>query len=251
MMPMNSRITRLAYVLTLFSVALAGCADNKATRTPADDAPSQGQSSSPAGMDAAQRRAFDDRLLEIATSYESYGRSDTAARWAPADCRPPAAPEFAFSRSTDPETHGRKLYSLFAKHRGPWGSYVEAGQGSQVGQVIVKESWVPEEVKDDGGPLEPVRRKVKVRQGDALVEQEDSFVPYARRGGRLYRAREKGPLFVMFKTDPQTPGTDEGWVYGTVTPDGQRVTSVGWAESCMKCHREAPHDRLFGLPDKE
>ena len=55
----------------------------------------------------------------------------------------------------------------------------------------------------------------------------------------------------MFKTDPQTPGTDEGWVYGTVTPDGQQVTSAGRVESCMMCHQGAPHDRLFGLPEKK
>ena len=52
----------------------------------------------------------------------------------------------------------------------------------------------------------------------------------------------------MFKLDPQTPDTDEGWVYGTVTPDGKKVTSAGKVESCMKCHQRAPHDRLFGLP---
>jgi hypothetical protein len=116
--------------------------------------------------------------------------------------------------------------------------------------VVVKESWVPEEVKDDGTPLEPVRRTVKVRQGDTLVEQEDSFLPYARKDGHLYHAKEKGPLFVMFKLDPATPGTDEGWVYGTVTADGKTVTGVGKIESCMKCHQDAPHDRLFGLPEE-
>jgi hypothetical protein len=65
-----------------------------------------------------------------------------------------------------------------------------------------------------------------------------------------YHAKEKGPLFVMFKVGPRTPGTDEGWVYGTATADGKRVTSAGWVESCMKCRQEAPHDRLFGPPDK-
>jgi hypothetical protein len=155
-----------------------------------------------------------------------------------------------FSRSTDGGTHGGKLYTLFAKDHGPSGGYLVKGQPSLTGQVVVKESWVPEEVEDDGKPPEPVRRKVKVRQGDGLVEQEDSFVPYARKDGRLYHARDKGPLFVMFKVDPRTPGTDEGWVYGTVTADGKRVTSAGRVESCMKCHQDAPHDRLFGPPDE-
>jgi hypothetical protein len=52
----------------------------------------------------------------------------------------------------------------------------------------------------------------------------------------------------MFKLDPKTPGTDEGWVYGTVSADGKQVTSAGRVESCMRCHQKAPHDRLFGLP---
>jgi hypothetical protein len=51
----------------------------------------------------------------------------------------------------------------------------------------------------------------------------------------------------MFKLEPGTPGTDAGWVYGTVTPDGKQVTSAGRVESCMGCHQDAPHDRLFGL----
>jgi hypothetical protein len=54
----------------------------------------------------------------------------------------------------------------------------------------------------------------------------------------------------MFKLDPKTPGTDEGWVYGTVTADGKTVTSAGRVASRMKCHQEAPHDRLFGLKEK-
>jgi hypothetical protein len=52
----------------------------------------------------------------------------------------------------------------------------------------------------------------------------------------------------MYKLDPETPDTDEGWVYGTVTGDGAAVISGGRLASCMSCHLEAPHDRLFGLP---
>jgi hypothetical protein len=110
---------------------------------------------------------------------------------------------------------------------------------SPVGQVVVKEAWVPEEVKDDGGRKEPAVRKVE-------------FIPYARgKDGRLYHAKEKAGLFIMYKLDPKTPGTDEGWVYGTVTADGKKVTSAGRVESCMECHKDAPHDRLFGLPKED
>jgi hypothetical protein len=51
----------------------------------------------------------------------------------------------------------------------------------------------------------------------------------------------------MMKLDPATPNTDAGWVYGTVTPDGKTVTSSGKVETCLKCHVEAPGDRLFGI----
>jgi hypothetical protein len=252
-MPMNRLITRHAFLLVFVSLALSGCVEKSCAPPPAADAPPQTPANSTPDENTAQRRVFEDRLLEIAASYETFGRVNPIANWAPVDCRAPIppTPEVAFSQSADGGTHGGKLYTLFAKDQSPAGAYVRKGQPCPTGQVIVKESWVPEEVNDDGKPLEPVRRKVKVRQGDGLVEKDDSFLPFARKDGRLYHAKEKGPLFIMFKMDPQTPGTDEGWVYGTVTADGKQVTSAGRMESCRKCHQDAPHDRLFGLPDKK
>jgi hypothetical protein len=50
--------------------------------------------------------------------------------------------------------------------------------------------------------------------------------------------------------DPKTPGTDEGWVYGMMGDDLKTVTSVGKVSSCIECHEEAPHDRLFGYPNQ-
>jgi hypothetical protein len=93
------------------------------------------------------------------------------------------------------------------------------------------------------------RRAMAVRPAVVLPRQVP-FLPYARKEGRLYQAKEKVGLFVMYKLDPQTPGTDEGWVYGTVTADGKKVTSAGRVQSCTACHRHAPHDRLFGLADR-
>jgi hypothetical protein len=213
-----------------FTLALlaSGCIDDKQRQ----DGPA------PAAVASASGPAFESRLLEIAGTYESYGRLDADLRWAPVYCRAPRPPSPRFSDSRDPATHGQKLYSLFLKEVLAYTS--SSAVSSPVGQVVVKEAWVPEEVKDDGGRKEPVVRK---------VEQEDRFIPYARgKDGRLYHAKEKAGLFVMFKLDPQTPGTDEGWVYGTVTADGKKVTSAGRVESCMGCHKDAPHDRLFGLP---
>lgn len=192
--------------------------------------------------DSAPNRGFERRLLTIAQSYESFALADAKARWAPTSCAPNTVDPFKqhgdlhFSESDDSQTHGRKLYILFAKHMKSGASYIEDGKPNPIGQVIVKEAWVPEELNDDGKPLPSITRNGK------------KVVPYARKDGKLYHAKERASLFVMFKLDPKTPDTDEGWVYGTVSPDGKTVTSAGKVESCMKCHQKAPHDRLFGLP---
>src|SRR6185369_1352871 len=173
-------------------------------------------------------------------------------RWAPYLCRAPM-PGFArFSASKDDRTHGEKLYSLFVKDRAAYLG-LDPKKPVPVGQVIVKQSWIPEEV--------PARKSVPFPgRGDVIVTKDpqpgkdkfhhfdaDHFYPYAGKGNKTYKASKQGDLFVMFKLDPRTPGTDNGWVYGTVTPDGKKVTSAGRVESCMKCHQEAKVDRLFGI----
>lgn len=260
---------------------------------------------------SAVTSSFHARLREIAATYTEYGRFDGQMRWGSLACSPyrvvtPDLPELHASASQDSRTHGRKLYSIFAKRlfmtgyttaeRGglDWdlrpghvrGRYFTEGKANPIGQVLVKESWVPEEIPDTGQRLqpggqliiqrhrrddppaeknqllEPAKRIVKVRErtvnvedsstdaaeSGKLFEEVDSFVPYVRYNGRLYSAAMKGPLFIMFKMAPKTPDTDEGWVYGTTTADGKEVISAGRVESCMSCHQKAPHDRLFGLP---
>jgi hypothetical protein len=205
-----------------------------AAATPGRDNPPPGKAAS------AADGPFHARLLEVARSYAPFGRVDDEARWAPYLCRLPNPAQARFSASKESDTHGLKLYSLFAKDRF---AYVRLADKAQpVGQVMVKESWLPQEVKDEGQAVRPTSRPVK----GGL--HRDTFLPYARRDGRLYHAARQADLFIMFKTDPATPGTDQGWVYGTVTADAKKVTSAGRVESCMKCHQKAPHDRLFGLP---
>jgi hypothetical protein len=66
-------------------------------------------------------------------------------------------------------------------------------------------------------------------------------------GQRLHTG-EQAELFVMAKLGAaDLPGTDAGWIYGTLTPDGQTLTSAGRVQRCMDCHEAAPHERLFGL----
>jgi len=183
---------------------------------------------------------FHQLLLAVSREYKSYERFDGALRWAPFDCRAPRfdpqvahQSSLAYSASEDNDTHGRKLYALFVKNlpkEYPW--YTPIGQSAPIGQVIVKEAWLPEEVQPD---------TKKERAGDAR---------FAGHEGKLFKAGKRSGLFIMMKLEPGTPDTDEGWVYGTVAPDGETVSSAGRVESCMNCHQKAPHDRLFGLAAK-
>lgn len=197
---------------------------------------------------------FHGRLLKIAENYPAYGRVDDEARWAPALCRAPFPPQTRYSRSTDDKTHGRKLYSLFARDRaGYLGTSVPAA-----GQVIVKESWVPVELEGKpkagrlppphprkGKPTEPPRDLAPI--GNLPVHGgEGALHPFTEKAGKWYKADRRGDSFIMMKLDPKTAGTDDGWVYGTVTADGKSVTSAGRVASCMKCH-ETKSTRLFGL----
>jgi hypothetical protein len=52
----------------------------------------------------------------------------------------------------------------------------------------------------------------------------------------------------MVKGNASDPGTDAGWLYATTSMDGKTIHSNGRVSSCMECHVDAPHDRLFGLP---
>jgi Cytochrome P460 len=189
---------------------------------------------------------FEEELLRAAKEYKAWGRVDDEVRFAPELCRMPNPGIARFSASEDADTHGQKLYSLFARHRK---EYVTADKTKPVtvGQVIVKESWVPEEVKD----MKPVRPGFVAAEFRHGKPDDDHFYPYAAKGDKVYKAGQPAGLFIMKKLDPKTPGTDDGWVYGTVSADAKTVTAAGKVESCMKCHTDAKHDRLFGLPVHE
>jgi hypothetical protein len=239
-----------ALIAGALPLGLAGCVEGQKPAAPAP-------ATEPAPSPTEPGRRFQERLLHIARNYQSYGQVDDKLRWAPTYCEAPRPAGLRVSDSDDSGTHGRKLYAVFALFKQEDGSYIKPGAPSLVNQAIVKESWVPEEVKDDGKPLQPAVRKFE--KGDPLLGcsidfgpkmTEEQYLPYARKDGKLYHAAKQADLFIMYKMDPETPGTDQGWVYGTVTPDGKEVTAAGRVESCMQCHQQAPHDRLFGLPAK-
>ncbi len=191
--------------------------------------------------------------------------SDLDIPLTPSNFTPPSTAEdkiMQVSRSSDEKTHGKKLYLVFSRY--PINVITQnmalplAGESGiqRVGQAVVKESWVPEAVADKGQDRKAVKRTLRGKPEDAApdapdVKQVIEIVPYARHNGKLYHAGRKYGLFIMFKLDPKTPGTDNGWVYGTVSADCKAVRSVGRLESCMKCHQDAPYDRLFGTREKQ
>ncbi|MFL5331279.1 MAG: hypothetical protein ACJ8C4_20525 [Gemmataceae bacterium] len=205
--------------------------------------------------------AFHKELKLAAAEYFSWGRVDDNMRWAPHLCRPPMPGLAYVSESKDESTHGKKLYSLFAKDRNDYVRH-PAGAKAIVGQAIVKQSWIPEEVT--GAAAETLRKQlhdqnvafdpatiVTPRPGhksDEGARSGDHFFPYSLRGEKVFKATKPADLFIMLKLEPSRSDTDDGWVYGTVTPDAKSVTSAGRIASCMKCHDEAKHDHLFGLP---
>jgi hypothetical protein len=193
----------------------------------------------PDGGDDAPAAAspFEAKALEIAATYQSWGRVDDELRWAPFLCRQPLPGRAYVSDSSDSTTHGQKLYSVFAKHREHYPA------GPHADQAVVKQSWTIEAVTGPDAAYAP--QSYHPAEGD---EGRDHFYPYATKDGGTYRASEPAGLFVMFKVDPPTADTDQGWVYATVSPAG-KVTSSGRVASCMGCHDvSATHERLYGVP---
>lgn len=187
---------------------------------------------------APQPAPWDATLLDIAREYPHWHRVSDSANFAPTDCRIPAPAGVLRSRSGDEDTHGRKLYFLFAKvpH-----DYRFLADPSPVGQAIVKQSWAAVEV-----PAASVPKLERTGPMDRAVPAEYRAETRAD-GEHWFRTGEQRELFVMLKLDPSTPGTDRGWVYATLAADGSRVLGSGRLESCMKCHTEDTSDRLFGM----
>ena len=225
----------------LGSFAFAGCyaSETHEAAASASDTPRVAEQVGP---------AFEAELLRIASAYRGWTRVSNKPARAPSDCRPPPTNGVLESESDDASTHGSKLYFLYAKDPDTYraaGSFEfldDAGRATLehklVGQALVKESWHQAAVDTaEFPPLNP-----------SNDDPGKAPVVYADQGKYLYRTGEQADLFVMFKLDPASPGTDQGWVYGTVTADGRRVTSSGRVASCMRCHDESTSDRLLVVP---
>ncbi len=183
-----------------------------------------------------------DEVRAVVATYESWGRVDDEARWAPGLCRLPRAAAAHVSESDDASTHGQKLYTLYAMDPEAYGAMPSAMRMSSplagLSQVIVKEAFSPV----------PVDAEADARLGTSMHGTGAHGLRPAERDGQRFVAGERKGLYLMMKTEGPTEGTDEGWVYATLDADMATVTAVGLIDSCMGCHAEAGDDRLFGLP---
>lgn len=202
----------------------------------------------------AQPRS-DTWLTEVAQAYRAWGRVDDELRWAPWLCRMPMPSRARVSRGET--AHGRKVYFVYSSDRPAYLGLTRGASGRPpVGFTVVKEAFHPRELTDaDRGPgNDPFHRRFVRIPGAPetsptpepyLDDAPNIYDPIVEDGHRL-GAGAPGGLYVLRYLGRRARGTDRGWVYGTVAPDGQ-VTSSGVVESCVGCHRAAPHGRLFGL----
>lgn len=190
---------------------------------------------------AATESPWDPLLREIAASHASWGLVDNQYHWAPGLCAMPAEGVQHLSAADDGTAHAAKVFVLHALDpKAYWRATDAKGElpatldrvgailrsRDDVVQVLVKESFVPRPL--DAGAFQA--RLVPARKGDAR-----------------YGAGDPIGLFVMAQLrDATAQGTDAGWIYATIAPDG-RITAAGDLEACRGCHAEQA-DRVFGMP---
>ena len=195
--------------------------------------------------------------LDAAREYSTQYGQVSRIGWIPTDCRAPLAGESPLKRDKShngllPENHEGlgKIGLLFAKNAE---NYLQdpKGAGASVGQTIVKRAYEAVPINPEAAEHEDVDMLVGPRAAaDAIGEhiRESMYTPGDLTG-----------VCVMHRLDPETPGTDHGWIYATlsrpglverVTDEPWKVTAVGRIDSCVACHRGTGPNRLFGAGDR-
>lgn len=206
---------------------------------------------------------FAPAVLKAAAEYKRFKRVSDVPNWSMVLCHIPSAVGARESSSKDAESHGRKLYYLYAKFGQEYVDesermvkerlHAEAAQVQDrpkpwvnpTGQVLIKESFLPVAVPEGEEPK--FNQEWKQTEPGVGYSKHAYPIEYAQReDGKFFRIGEPVGLFIMLKLDSKTPDTDEGWVYATTTIDGKTISSIGRVESCMSCHKEVTRDRVYG-----
>jgi hypothetical protein len=208
---------------------------------PADPAPSPIATPNAApAVDEANAGEHAPLVREIAASYGSWGAVDNQFHWAPGLCAMPAEAVQHMSGAPADSAHGEKVFVLHALDAlAYWKATDTKGK-------------LPETLARTAGPL-------RTRKDVEQVLVKESFVPKklgtgfhgghtipAKRGDERFGAGDPIGLFVMAKLAGAPEGTDAGWIYATVAPDGD-VTASGSIAACRDCHAQQA-DRVFGVP---
>lgn len=192
---------------------------------------------------ASPQGVVEQDIRTVATQYWAWDRVSDAINWAPQGCVIWRTEHVFESSSEDKSTHGSKLYQLFSRLPK---NYLElTGQAEEdnirsdspmrsgIGQVVVKESWKPVAVSE--------------QEASEANSEKEPLVYAESPMGQKFRKGDFAGLFIMMKYDDPPIPADDGWVYATVAPDRTTILQSGRIDSCMGCHQNAPHGRLFGL----
>lgn len=234
---------RIRAVLAILTAAGCGAPAAKPRTPPPGAGASIARGEDPPTLDAR----FVAGLRETAAQYRRWGRLDESPNLAPVLCRMPmpgdyGSPAQVRMSHAGGEAHGQKLYYLWASSKS---DYARVSRGASaavpVGFTIVKEAFA-------ATTSEPTARIRPDEPGQRFLDSDPppAIDHLATDRGTLWVGEPRG-LYVMTKVaDAAVDGTDAGWIYGTITPDGT-VTSAGRVGSCMRCHETTGHDRLFGV----
>jgi hypothetical protein len=178
-------------------------------------------------------------LGEIAAIYKRWHLVDEVPNLAGADCDVGFLGGPHISGSDPASAHVDKIFYLYASDVAAYWRSVgvrpeRVPESDFVGWVMSQSGVTQVLVKEAFEPIGGHGRHVDL---DA-----------ARRLEQTFRAGKPKGLFVMAKFAGAPEGTDEGWIYGTIAPNG-KVTAAGVIDKCAACHGEQP-DRVFGLPTR-
>lgn len=195
-------------------------------------------------------------LRAVATAYRAWGRVDDQLRWAPADCRMLMPSRARLSRASG--EHARKVYFVYASDMRAYEATTERDEAPPRGLTVVKEAFTPRSLTEeertagtDGyrRPFPRIPGAPETTQGP-ILPSPNVYSPIVMPDGTHLGAGAPRGLYAMRYLGADVAGTDAGWIYGTITAGGT-VTASGQVARCMRCHRGAPHGRLFGTPEDE